>query len=154
MAWNTIDPKTLNSTILILKDRFRIKNVIFIADRAFGRSNSLDLLDQDRYITAAYRVDMPYRNVLMKTDFTDGMVINDLIRKEVSINVKDVMNLNLTPSQIKRAENRKYIAVYNRERKDLDLSNLNVKIETVKEKLSRIVDRGELKKLLEKLRIC
>ncbi|MEM3334158.1 MAG: hypothetical protein QW745_08165, partial [Thermoplasmata archaeon] len=107
----------INSTILVLKDRFKIKNVIFIADRAFGRSNSLDLLDQDRYITAAYRFDMSYHNVLMKTDFTDGMVINDLIIKEVSINVKDVMNPNLIASQIKHAENRKYIAVYNREKR-------------------------------------
>ena len=42
---NTIDPKTLESTISTLKDRFGIRNVTFIGDRAFGRSKSLDLLD-------------------------------------------------------------------------------------------------------------
>ena len=34
---NTVDPKTLESTISVLKERFHIKNVVFIADRAFGR---------------------------------------------------------------------------------------------------------------------
>ncbi|MCL4480329.1 MAG: hypothetical protein M1113_02440 [Candidatus Thermoplasmatota archaeon] len=52
---NTVDPKTLEGTISFLKDRFGIKNMIFIADRAFGRSRSLDLLDRNQYITAAYR---------------------------------------------------------------------------------------------------
>ncbi len=147
---NTIDPKTLRSTISVLKNRFGIKNVIFIIDRAFGRSNSLDLLDQNQYITAAYRYDMPYRNVLMETDFTDGLVINDLIIKEVSINVKEVTKS--FEDQIKLAEKRRYIAVYNRERRDLDLNDLNEKIDIVKEKLSKIEDRGELKKSLGKLR--
>ncbi|EQD74887.1 transposase IS4 family protein, partial [mine drainage metagenome] len=75
---NTIDPKTLEPTISVLKERFHIKNVIFIADRAFGRSKSLDLLDQNLYITAAYRWDLPYRNALMNTDFSDGRIMDDL----------------------------------------------------------------------------
>ncbi|EQD59537.1 transposase IS4 family protein, partial [mine drainage metagenome] len=76
---NTVDPKTPESTISVLKERFHIKNVIIIADRAFGRSKSLDLLDQNLYITAVYRWDQPYRNILMNTDFTDGHVMDDLI---------------------------------------------------------------------------
>ena len=60
---NTVDPKTLESTISALKERFNIKNVVFIADRAFGRSKSLNLLDQNQYITAAYRWDKPYRYI-------------------------------------------------------------------------------------------
>lgn len=52
---NTVDPKTLESTISVLKDLFRINNVILIADMALGHSESLDLLDQNMYITAVYR---------------------------------------------------------------------------------------------------
>ena len=62
---NTIDPRTLEPILSTLKDSFGIRNVTFIADRAFGRSKSLDLLDQNRYITAAYRWDQPYRNIVM-----------------------------------------------------------------------------------------
>ncbi len=52
---NTVDPKTLESIISVLKERFSIKNVILIADRAFARSPSLKLLDRNLYITAVYR---------------------------------------------------------------------------------------------------
>lgn len=50
---NTVDTKTLESTLAVLKERFHISNVTFIGDRAFGRSPSLNLLDWSRYITAA-----------------------------------------------------------------------------------------------------
>ena len=110
---NTIDPKTLENTISFLKDRFGIKNMILIADRAFGRSRSLDLLDRNQYITAAYRWDKPYRNILMETDFSDGYVMDGLIIKKVSISVDDVMKDDSKEEQRKLAEKRRYIAVYN-----------------------------------------
>ncbi|MGC8563179.1 MAG: IS1634 family transposase, partial [Thermoplasmata archaeon] len=40
---NTVDPKTLESTLTTLKERFHVDKVIFIGDRAFGRSPSLNL---------------------------------------------------------------------------------------------------------------
>ena len=149
---NTIDPKTLESTISVLKDHFRIKNMIFIADRAFGRSGSLDLLDQNRYIIAAYRWDQPYRNVLMETDFTDGNVMNDLIIKKVTIDVDDVMKEDSRADQRMLAGKRRYIAVYNKEREELDLEDLNDKIDIVKKKIAEITDRKELKKSLGKMK--
>ena len=149
---NTIDPKTLESTLSVLKDRFRIKNVIFIADRAFGRSRSLDLLDQNQYITAAYRWDRPYRNILMETDFTGGTVMDDLIIKKVAVNVEDVLKEESTPDQRTLAEKRRYIAVYNRKREELDLKDLNDKINAVKKKMSEITDQKELKRSLGKLK--
>ncbi|MEM3291042.1 MAG: hypothetical protein QW046_05950 [Candidatus Micrarchaeaceae archaeon] len=63
----------------------------------------------------------------METDFTDCMVINNLIISEVSIKVKELMNQNTSASQIKHAENRKYIAIYNKVIKDLALNNRNKK---------------------------
>ncbi len=149
---NTIDPKTLESTISALKDRFGIKNVILIADRAFGRSKSLDLLDQNRYITAAYRWDQPYRNILMETDFTDGNVVNDLIIRKVTISVNDVMKEDSTEDQRKLAEKRRYIAVYNMKREDLDLKDLNDRINAVTKKIFEIPDQEDLKKSLGKLK--
>ena len=149
---NTIDPKTLDFTIMALKDRFKIKDVTFIADRAFGRSKSLDLLDQNRYITAAYRWDQPYRDILMTTDFTNGQIINDLIIKKVTIDVNKVMKDDSTEEQIKLAEKRKYIAVYNKKREELDLNDLNDKIDTVKKKISEFPDQKDLKKSLGKLK--
>ena len=149
---NTVDPKTLESTISVLKDHFRIKNMIFIADRAFGRSKSLDLLDQNRYITAAYRWDQPYRNVLMETDFTHGNVVNDLIIKKVTIDVDDVMKEDSRADQRMLAGKRRYIAVYNKEREDLDLEDLNDKIDIVKKKIAETTDQKELKKSLGKMK--
>jgi transposase len=149
---NTVDPKTLETTISALKERFSIKNVVFIADRAFGRSKSLDLLDQNQYITAAYRWDQPYRNILMETDFSDGYVMNGLIIKKVTIDVNDVMKDDSTEEQRKLTEKRRYIAVYNKKREELDLKDLNDKIDTVKKKMYEIQDQKELKKSLGKLK--
>ncbi len=149
---NTVDPQTLESTVSVLKERFNIKNVVFIADRAFGRSKSLDLLDQNQYITAAYRWDKPYRNILMETDFSDGYVMDDLTIKKVTISVDDVMKDDSTEEQRKLAEKKRYIAVYNRKREELDLQDLNDKIDTVKKKISDITDQKELKKSLGKLK--
>ncbi len=149
---NTVDPKTLEATISVLKERFHIKNVILIADRAFGRSKSLDLLDQNLYITAAYRWDQPYRDILMETDFTDGHVINDLIMKTVEVGLDEVMKEDSTEEQRKLAEKRRYIAVYNKKREELDLKDLNDKIDIVNKKISEIPDQKELKKSLGKLK--
>ena len=149
---NTVDPETLGSTISVLKDRFRIGNVIFIADRAFGRTKSLDILDRNQYITAAYRWDQPYRRILMETDFTDGQVMGDLTIKKVAISVDDVIKKDSTVDQRKFAEKRRYITVYNRKREELDLKDLNDKIDTVNGKISGITDRNELKRSLGKLK--
>ena len=149
---NTVDPKTLESTISVLKDRFHVKNVIFIADRIFGRTRSLDILDHNQYITAAYRWDQPYRNVLMNTDFSGGSTVNDLVIKSVSINLDDVIDEDSTEDQRKLAEKRRYIAVYNRNREELDLKDLNNKLVTVKKKMLENRDQKELKKSLGKLK--
>jgi transposase len=149
---NTVDPKTLESTISILKERFHIRSMVFIADRAFGRSGSLDLLDRNLYITAAYRWDQPYRNTLMETDFTDGNVMNDLIMKKVTINVDDIIDEDSTEEQRRLAEKRRYIAVYNKKREILDLNDLYDKIDIVKRKISEIPDQKDLKKSLGKLK--
>ena len=149
---NTVDPKTLEATISVLKERFHIKNVIFVGDRAFGRYKSLDLLDRNLYITAAYRWDQPYRDILTETDFTDGHVINELIIKRVAISVDKVMKGDSTGDQRRLAEKRRYIAVYNRKREELDLKDLNDKIDIVRKKISEIPDQKELKKSLGKLK--
>ncbi|MEM4115868.1 MAG: hypothetical protein QXP59_07695 [Saccharolobus sp.] len=65
--------------------------------------------------------------MFIEPDFTDGMVINNLIITEASIKVKELMNQNSSTSQIKHAENRKYITIYNKEIKDLALNNINKK---------------------------
>ena len=149
---NTIDLKTLESTISVLKERFHIRNVILIADRAFGRSKSLDLLDQNRYITAAYRWDRPYRNILMETDFTGGQEMNDLIIKKATVSVSDVMREDSTEDQMKLAERRRYIAVYNMKREKLDLKDLDDRINAVTKKISGIPDQEDLKKSPGKLK--
>ena len=149
---NTMDPKTLEATMSALKERFHIKNVILIADRAFGRSKSLDFLDRNIYITAAYRWDQPNRDILMETDFTDGHVMDDLIIKKVAISVDRVMKEGSTGDQRILAEKRRYIAVYNRKREDLDLKDLNDRIDIVRKKISEMPDQKELKKSLGKLK--
>lgn len=149
---NTIDPKTLESTISALKDRFHINNVIFIADRAFGRYPSLKLLDRNLYITAVYRQDLPYRNILMETEFHENDKSGDLFMKSVAVNVHDIMDEDATEDEKKLAEKRRYIAVYNPDREGKDLDDLNEKLETVRKKMSEISNPKELKKSLGKLR--
>ena len=149
---NTIDPKTLEPTISTLKDRFGIRNVTFIGDRAFGRSKSLDLLDQNQYITAAYRWDQPYRNILMNTDFKDSITMDKLLIKSVEINTDEILNGDSTEDQRKLAEKRKYIAVYNKEREQLDLKDLEDRINVIKKKISEIPDQSDLKKSLGKMK--
>jgi len=149
---NTIDPKTLESTVSVLKDRFRIKSMTFIAYRAFGRSGSLDLLDRNQYIIAAYRWDQPYRSILMDTDFTGGQTVNDLVIKKVAVDVKDVLKEDYTADQKTLAGRRRYIAVYNKEREDLDLNDLNDKLDIVRKKIAEARDQKELKRSLGKLK--
>ena len=62
------------------------------------------------------------------------------------------MKDDYTEEQRKLAEKRRYIAVYNRKREELDLQDLNDKIDTVKKKISDITDQKELKKSLGKLK--
>ena len=135
-----------------MKDRFGIKNITFIGDRAFGRSKSLDLLDQNRYITAAYRWDQPYRDILMNTDFTDGQKMNDLIIKSVEISIDKILNEDSTEDQRKLAKKRKHIAVYNKEREELDLKDIEYRINIIKKKITEIPDQNDLKKSLGKLK--
>ena len=149
---NTVDPKTLEPTIATLKDRFGIKNMTFIGDRAFGRSKSLDLLDHNLYITAAYRWDQPYRNILMNTDFKDSITMDKLLIKRVEINTDEILNGDSTEDQRKLAEKRKYIAVYNKEREQLDLKDLEDRINVIKKKISEIPDQSDLKKSLGKMK--
>ena len=149
---NTVDPKTLEPTIATLKDRFGIKNMTFIGNRAFGRLKSLDLLDHNLYITAAYRWDQPYRDILMDTDFTDAIAMDKLLIKRVEINIDDILDIDSTEDQRKLAEKRKYIAVYNREREQLDLNDLDDRINVIKKKISEIHDEKELKKSLGKMK--
>ena len=149
---NTIDPKTLEPILSTLKDRFGIRNVTFIADRAFGRSKSLDLLDQNRYITAAYRWDRPYRNILMDTDFTDAIAMDHLLIKRVKMNTDEILDDDSTDDQRKLAKKRKYIAVYNKEREQLDLKDLDDRINVIKQRISEIHDQADLKKSLGKMK--
>ncbi len=151
---NTIDPKTLEKTVSVLKERFHIKNVIIIADRAFGRYASLKLLDQNRYITAVYRWDRPYRNILMDMHFEekDKDRSGDLFIRTVSVDVDDITHDGATDDEKDLIMKRRYIAVYNPEREKEDLDDLNGKIETVRKKISEISDQADLKKSLGKLR--
>jgi hypothetical protein len=149
---NTMDSKTLESTISVLKDRFGIKNVTFIADRAFGRSGSLDLLDQNLYITAVYGWDQPYHRILMETDFTDGQLMDHLIMQKVATSMDDMMKLDSTEDQERTAEKRRYIAAYNKQREKLDLKDLNDKLAIVKGEMSEITDQKDLKRSMWKMK--
>ena len=78
--------------------------------------------------------------------------MNDLVIKKVTISVSDVMKEDSTEEQRTLTGKRRYIAVYNKEREDLDLEDLNDKIDIVKKKISEIPDQKELKKSLGKMK--
>ena len=78
--------------------------------------------------------------------------MDKLIIKKVAISVDDVMKDDSTDEQRKLSEKRRYIAVCNRKREELDLSDLSDKIDIVKKKISEIQDQKDLKKSLGKLK--
>ncbi len=149
---NTVDPKTLESTLTVLEERFHVKNVIFIGDRAFGRTPSLNLLDRNLYIIAAYRWDRPYRDVLMETDFSDGIVTDDLVIKEVKIDASKIADPATTEEEMDLIRKRRHIAVYNRKREGLDLRDIDDKIGVVNRKINECPNLSDLKKSLGELK--
>ena len=76
--------------------------------------------------------------------------MNDLVIKKVTISVSDVMKEDSTEEQRTLTGKRRYIAVYNKEREDLE--DLNNKADIVKKKISEIKDQKELKKSLGKMK--
>ena len=149
---NTVDPKTLESTLAILKERFSISNVIFIGDRAFGRNHSLNLLDRGKYITAAYRWDHPYRDILIKTDFSSGTVMDDLVMKEVTIDAVDIADGDTTEEEMELIGKRRHIAVFNKEREKIDVRDIDDKIDSIRRKMSGNHSISDLKKSIGELK--
>ena len=149
---NTVDPKTLESTLAILKERFSISNVIFIGDRAFGRNHSLNLLDRGKYITAAYRWDHPYRDILIKTDFSSGTVMDDLVMKEVAIDAVDIADGDTTEEEMELIGKRRHIAVFNKEREKIDVRDIDDKIDNIRRKMSGNHSTSDLKKSIGELK--
>ena len=73
----------------------------------------------------------------MNTYFIGGLTVNDPIIKQVTIIVNDVIKPDFIEDQGKLAGKGKYIAVYNRQREELDLKSLNSKIDTIRKKYSK-----------------
>ena len=78
--------------------------------------------------------------------------MDGLIVKEVKISPEEIMKSTPTEDQLKLAEKRRYMAVYNRDREALDLRDLKEKIDAVEKKISEIHDPGDLKKSLGSLK--
>lgn len=146
---NRVDPATLESTIEGLKEKYNIKEVVFIEDRAFGRTPSLKLLDGDQYITAVYRWDLPYRDILMNTEIKEEDKVGDMYIKEVSVKVSTD---HMSEEEKKRIEKRRYIFVYNPEREILDKIDISEKVDAVDKILKSGKSEKELKTALGKLR--
>ena len=145
---NTVDPKTLEPTIEYMEDKFHVKEIIYVEDRAFGRKKSLSFLDTKKYITAAYRWDQPYRSVIMETRLQDSDLHDDLYLREVSVKIATD---RMTKDEKERAEKRRYILVLNKEREKSDILEYSGK---VREALSimRIHGMKEGRKRLRKLK--
>ncbi len=145
---NTVDPKTLEPTIKYMEDKFHVKDVIYVEDRAFGRKKSLSFLDSRKYITAAYRWDQPYRSVIMETEFQDSDLYGDLYIREVPVKIDTEQ---MTEVEEEKAEKRRYILVRNPEREKSDILEYSKK---VREALSimRIHGMKEGMKRLRKLK--
>ncbi len=145
---NTVDPQTLEPTVRHIEDKFHVKDVIYVEDRAFGRKKSLSFLDTKKYITAAYRWDQPYRTVIMETEFQDSDLYEDLYIREVPVKID--MD-QMTKDERERAGKRRHILVLNKEREGLDILEYSGK---VREALSimRIHGMKEGRKRLRKLK--
>ena len=129
---NTVDPKTLEPMNNDLREKFHVKRIIFFGDRAFGRRPSLRYLDKNEYVTAVYRWDQPFKDILMESSFTNEHYLEDtgIYAKEVEVkwNTK-----GMGKREIKRTENRRAIAIYNMEREKEDIADVEEKVSIVKE---------------------
>ena len=129
---NTVDPKTLEPMNNDLRKKFHVKRIIFFGDRAFGRKPSLRYLDKNEYVTAVYRWDQPYKNILMNSLFNDDNYLKDVdiyaMEVDVKWNTKD-----MGKREVKRTENRRAIAIYNRDREKEDIADVEEKVSRVKE---------------------
>ncbi len=129
---NTVDPKTLEPMNNDLREKFHVKRIIFFGDRAFGRRPSLRYLDKNEYVTAVYRWDQPFKDILMESSFTNEYYLEDIgiYAKEVKVkwNTK-----GMGKREIKRTKNRRAIAIYNMEREKEDIADVEEKVSIVKE---------------------
>ncbi|MHB1440928.1 MAG: hypothetical protein ACYCSO_08345 [Cuniculiplasma sp.] len=91
-------------------DRFKINNMISIAERAFRGGKSLDPLSE--LIFHSYVQVGSVLIIFVQTDFTED--------------------------QRKLAEKGKYIVVYNKKREEFDFKGLNYKIDIARKKVSEI----------------
>ncbi|MHB1902339.1 MAG: IS1634 family transposase, partial [Cuniculiplasma sp.] len=127
---NTVDPKTLEPMNNDLREKFHVKRIIFFGDRAFGRRPSLRYLDKNEYVTAVYRWDQPYKNKLMECSFTNEDYLEDvdIYAKEVKVkwNTK-----GMGKREIRRTENRRAIAIYNKDREKEDIDDIEEKVKIV-----------------------
>ncbi len=120
---NTIDPKTLKPIHTDLRKKFHVGRVIFIGDRSFGRKPSLTYLDRNEYITAVYRWDQPYRNILMSTFFGEEHCLRDLCLYSKEVEVK-WNTTDLTSGERKPTRKRRAIAVYSAKREKEDVAEM------------------------------
>ncbi len=138
---NTIDPKTLEPMNKDLRKKFHVKRIIFFGDRAFGRRPSLRYLDKNEYVTAVYRWDQPYKNILMNSLFTDDNHLKDvdIYAKEVEVkwNTK-----GMEKRAIRRTNNRRAIAIYNKDREKEDIADIEEKVAIV-EKIMKSGKKGK-----------
>ncbi|MGC8699220.1 MAG: IS1634 family transposase [Candidatus Acidifodinimicrobium sp.] len=147
---NTVDPETIKSTLTGLRERFGIKRTIFVEDRAFGRRVSLRLLDKNEYITAVYRRDQPYRDIMMSTEFDKEMEVEEgIYAKEVKV---DWDTEGMGKREAKRVGKRRGIVIYNKKREITDLEDLENKVEKIKGIISSNKSKEEIMNELEGLK--
>ena len=127
---NTVDPKTLEPMNNDLREKFHVKRIIFFGDRAFGRRPSLRYLDKNEYVTAVYRWDQPYKDTLIECSFTNEDFLEgiEIYAKEVKVKWNTE---GMGKREIKRIENRRAIAIYNKDREKEDIADIEEKVAIV-----------------------
>ncbi len=147
---NTVDPETIKATLSELRKKFGIKRTIFIEDRAFGRKVSLKLLDKNEYITAVYRKDLPYRTIMMESEFDkDSEIEEGIYAKEVKV---EWNTEGMGRREESRAGKRRGLVIYNKEREMYDIEDLENKIDEIEDIISSKKSKEEMMNRLEGLK--
>ena len=147
---NTVDPETIKATLSELRKKFGIKRTIFIEDRAFGRRVSLKLLDKNEYITAVYRKDLPYRTIMMESEFdNDSEIEEGIYAKEVKV---EWNTEGMGRREESRAGKRRGLVIYNKEREMYDIEDLENKIDEIEDIISSKKSKEEMMNRLEGLK--
>lgn len=124
---NTVDKKTLKQTVKDLKNRFNLRNIVFVADRGLTTIDNLEELEQNGY------------EYILATKRRNEKLVKELLIKP--IDGKD----KICVKEVYREEKKRYVLCLNKEVRKVELEKLRELRKKLEKFLTENKDRKDLK---------